>query len=160
MPSPIINDRFTALALMKGLQPQRIHGNRAAVGAIWAMTASPTSIIAGRQVHMMGSLVEAMTIVGEDKEWGSHRRMVTRQKGNNQHRHRRQPFNLQPRGSAVGTMFDKLFNSVSTPPTPQFSGETTHFFPSDVYSLSVSLSTYCPLTIYYLLNPWFSSYPS
>ncbi len=117
MPSPIINDRFTALALMNGLQPQRILGNRAAVGAIWAMTASPTSIIAGRQVHMMGSSAEAMTIVGEDKEWGSHRRMVTRQQGNNQHRHRRQPFNLQPRGSAVGTMFDKLFNYFSFNPT-------------------------------------------
>lgn len=127
------------------------------------MTASPTSIIASRQVHTMGSPVEAMTIVGEDKEWGRRRRMVTRVKREAIDigiADSRLTFSLAaPVALAVGTMLDKLFNSVSIPPTPQFSGETTNFFPSDIYSLSVSLSTYCPLTIYYLLNPWFSSYP-
>lgn len=112
------------------------------------MTASPTSILAGRQVRMMGSPVEAMTIVGEDKEWGRHRRTVTRVKREAIDigiTDSRLTFSLAaPVALTVETVLDKLFNSVSTSPTPQFSGETTHFFPSDIHSLSSSLSTYCP----------------
>lgn len=108
------------------------------------MTASPASIFAGRQVHMMGSPVEAMTIVGEDKEWGRRRRTVTRVKREAIDigiRDSRLTFSLAaPVALAVETVLDKLFNSVSTSPAPRFSGETTHFFPSHIHSLS----TYCP----------------
>lgn len=98
----------------------------------------------------MGIPVEAMTIVGEDKEWGRRRRTVTRVKREAIDMgiaDSRLTFSLAaPAELTAASVLDKLFNSVFPhPPTLHPNSQAKQHISSLLTStFFLSLFTYCP----------------